>query len=138
MSDWNEAVLQQFHDDGGTVERFGRSLVVLHTTGARSGEARANPVMGLADGDGWIVAGTFAGQPVDPAWVHNLRAHPDIDLEVPLADAGIETVAVHATELPEPERTTGWRRFLAAGPGFAEYEKRTERVFPVFRLTRRS
>lgn len=137
MSDWNDAVLQQFRGNDGNVERFGRRLVVMHTIGAKSGAPRENPVMGIADGDGWIVAATFAGQPVDPAWAHNLRAHPDIDLEVALPDSGTETVAVRATELPEPERTAGWQRFLAAAPAFAEYETRTDRVFPIFRLSRR-
>jgi deazaflavin-dependent oxidoreductase (nitroreductase family) len=137
MSNWNDAVLQQFRDNGGFVERFGRRLVVMHTRGAKSGEERLNPVMGLPDGGGWIVAGTFAGQPVHPAWVHNLRAHPDIELEVALPDEGTETVAVHAAEVPEPERSELWQRFLDASPGFAEYEKKTDRAFPIFRMTRR-
>ena len=137
MTNWNDAILQQFHDNAGTVERFGRRLVVLHTVGAKSGEPRVNPVMGLPDGDDWLVAATFAGQPVDPAWAHNLRARPDIDIEVPLPETGIETVAAHATELPEPERSTQWQRFVAASPGFAEYEKKTDRPFPIFRLSPR-
>ena len=137
MSDWNDNVLRQFHDNGGTVERFGRNLVVMHTRGAKSGEPRVNPVMGIADGDGWIVAATFAGQPVDPAWAHNLRAHPDIDLEVALPETGTETVAVHATELPETERAAAWERFLEASPGFGDYEKKTDRRFPIFRFSPR-
>jgi deazaflavin-dependent oxidoreductase (nitroreductase family) len=137
MSNWNDAILQQFHENDGTVERFGRSLVVMHTTGAKSGETRVNPVMGIADGDGWLVAATFAGQPVDPAWAHNLRAHPDIDLEVALPGSGTEKVAVHATELPEPERTAAWTRFTDASEGFKSYEAKTDRVFPIFRFTRR-
>jgi deazaflavin-dependent oxidoreductase (nitroreductase family) len=137
MSNWNDAILQQFHDNGGTVERFGRSLVVMHTIGARSGEPRVNPVMGIADGDGWLVAATFAGQPVDPAWAYNLRTHPDIDLEVALPGSGTETVPVHAIELPEPERTAAWARFTDASEGFKSYEAKTDRVFPVFRFSRR-
>jgi deazaflavin-dependent oxidoreductase (nitroreductase family) len=137
MSNWNDTVLQQFHDNGGFVERFGRRLVVLHTIGARSGAPRQNPVMGLPEGDGWIVAATFAGQPVDPAWAHNLRAHPDIDVEVALPDSGIEKHAVHATEVAEPERSELWKRFLAASPGFASYEEKTDRAFPIFHLTPR-
>jgi deazaflavin-dependent oxidoreductase (nitroreductase family) len=136
VSDWNDGILRDFHDHGGTVERFGRSLIVLHTRGAKSGEPRVNPVMGIPDGDGWIAAATFAGQPVDPAWAHNLRAHPDLEIEVPLPDTGIATVAVQATELPEPERTAAWGRFLAASPGFASYERKTDRRFPIFRFTR--
>jgi len=137
MSGWNDGVLRQFRENDGTVERFGRRLVVMHTRGAKSGEPRVSPVMGVPDGDGWLVAATFAGQPVDPAWAHNLRAHPDIDIEVPLPDAGIERVPVHATELPEPDRSNAWQRFLDAAPGFGEYEKKTDRAFPIFRFSRR-
>lgn len=137
MSNWNDSVLQQFRENDGFVERFGRRLVVLHTIGARSGHPRENPVMGLPEGDGWIVAATFAGQPVDPAWAHNLRAHPDIDVEVPSPEAGVEKIAVHATEVAEPERSELWKRFLDASPGFATYETKTDRAFPIFHLTPR-
>ncbi|MFW8745275.1 nitroreductase/quinone reductase family protein [Mesorhizobium japonicum] len=138
MTNWNDVVLQEFHDNDGTVQRFGSGLVVLHTIGARSGEARVNPVASLRDGDGWLVAATFAGQPVDPAWAHNLRAHPDLEIETASASGGIETVAVHAVELPEPERTAGWQRFKdELGGTFLDYEAKTDRVFPIFRLSPR-
>jgi deazaflavin-dependent oxidoreductase (nitroreductase family) len=136
VSDGNTQILEAFHANDGTVERFGRRLVLLHTTGAKSGEPRVNPVMGIREDGGWLVAATFAGQPRDPAWAHNLRAHPDIEVEAALPDHGTERVAVHAEELPEPERTAAWQQFLAASPGFAEYEKRTDRRFPIFRLVR--
>ncbi|CAN5162359.1 nitroreductase family deazaflavin-dependent oxidoreductase [soil metagenome] len=133
MSDWNDRVIAEFRENNGTVERFGRTLVIMHTVGAKSGEPRLNPVMGIADGDAWLVAATYAGQPVDPAWAHNLRAHPDLELEVATDDA-TETVAVHAEELPEPARSEAWNRFTAASPGFSDYEAKTDRVFPIFRL----
>jgi deazaflavin-dependent oxidoreductase (nitroreductase family) len=138
MQDWNAQVVQQFRENGGTVERFGRGLVVLHTTGAKSGVERLNPVAALRDGDAWLVAGTYGGQPTDPAWAHNLRAHPDLDIEAALPEGGIETVAVHATDLPEPERSAGWQRFKdEIGGSFLEYETKTERPFPIFRLAPR-
>jgi deazaflavin-dependent oxidoreductase (nitroreductase family) len=101
MSDWNDKIIAEFRENGGTVERFGRSLVVLHTLGAKSGEPRLNPVMGIPEDGAWLVAATYAGQPMDPAWAHNLRAHPDLDLEVPGED-GVDTFAVHAEELRRP------------------------------------
>jgi deazaflavin-dependent oxidoreductase (nitroreductase family) len=137
MTNWNEAVLEEFRTNDGTTERFGRALVVMHTIGATSGEARVIPVMGLADGDAWLVTATAAGAPADPAWAHNLRAHPDIDLEVAGPESGITTVPVHATETPEPERSALWQRFLDAAPGFGAYQEKTDRAFPVFRFTRR-
>jgi deazaflavin-dependent oxidoreductase (nitroreductase family) len=136
MSDWNDKIIAEFRTNGGTVERFGRSLVVMHTLGAKSGEARLNPVMGIPQDGAWLVAATYAGHPSDPAWAHNLRAHPDLDLEVAGAD-GIETVAVHAEELLEPDRGIGWEKFKAASPGFASYEEKTDRAFPIFKLSLR-
>jgi deazaflavin-dependent oxidoreductase (nitroreductase family) len=137
MSDWNDKIIAEFRENNGTVERFGRNLVILHTVGAKSGEPRLNPVMALPEGDGWLVAATYAGEPVDPAWAHNLRAHPDLELEAATADGGTETVAVNAAELPEAPRAEAWKRFLAASPGFASYEEKTDRKFPIYHLTRR-
>lgn len=136
MSDWNDRVIAEFRANGGEVANFGHDLVIMHTIGAKSGEVRLNPVMGIRDGDAWLVTATMAGAPTDPAWAHNLRAHPDLDLEV--AQDGVATpVGVHATELPEPDRTAAWARFTERSAGFRDYETRTDRVFPIFRLARR-
>lgn len=137
MSDWNDKIIAEFRENGGTVQRFGRSLVVMHTLGAKSAQPRENPVMGLSDDGAWLVAATYAGQPVDPAWAHNLRAHPDIELEAANAEGGVDTIAVRAEELPEPERAASWRKFTTASPGFASYEEKTDRKFPIFRLAPR-
>jgi deazaflavin-dependent oxidoreductase (nitroreductase family) len=139
MSDWNDMIIAEFRANGGTVERFGRDLVIMHTLGAKSGEERLNPVMGIPEDGAWLVAATAAGHPSDPAWAHNLRAHPDLDVEVAGADGidGIDTVAVHAEELPEPARSIGWEKFKAASPGFASYEEKTDREFPIFKLSPR-
>ncbi|CAN5468522.1 nitroreductase family deazaflavin-dependent oxidoreductase [soil metagenome] len=136
MSDWNDKIIAEFRENGGTVERFGRSLVVLHTLGARSGEERLNPAMGIAEDGAWLVAATSGGRSVDPGWAHNLRAHPDLDIEVAGAN-GVYTVAVRSEELPEPARSAGWEKFKVASPGFASYEEKTDRVFPIFKLSPR-
>ncbi len=136
MSDWNDRVIAEFRATGGEVAQFGRDLVIMHTIGAKSGEERLNPVMGIRDGDAWLVTATMAGAPTDPAWAHNLRAHPDLDLEV-AEDDGAATVRVHATELPEPARSEAWERFTERSAGFRDYATRTDRVFPIFRLARR-
>ena len=136
MSDWNDKVIAEFRANGGTTTQFGRHLVVMHTRGAKSGEERLNPVMGFRDGDSWLVAASYAGQPVDPAWAHNLRAYPELDVEAATEETtGTETVTVRATELPKPERDAAWVDIVAQAPGFADYEKKTDRVIPVFRLT---
>ena len=81
MSDWNDMIIAEFRANGGTVERFGRDLVIMHTLGAKSGEERLNPVMGIPEDGAWLVAATAAGHPSDPAWAHNLRAQ-DIGLQL--------------------------------------------------------
>lgn len=138
MSDFNELVLAEFREKNGIVTEvapFGESLVVLHTIGAKSGQERLNPVMGLPDGDdAWLVAASKAGAPDNPDWYHNLLAHPEITLETGDGTT-IRTVSVRATDLQGAERDAAWERFKAASDGFREYEERTSRTIPVVRLS---
>jgi deazaflavin-dependent oxidoreductase (nitroreductase family) len=132
--DWNERIIEEFRANGGSVDNFGRSLVLLHHVGAKSGTERVSPVMGIPDGDdAWLIAASKAGAPEHPAWFHNLVAHPDVEIETP--DEG--TVPVRAEVLAGDERDRGWARFTAASDGFRQYEQRTSRTIPVVRLTRR-
>ena len=133
MADWNQQVIETFRANGGEVPQFGRRLVLLHHTGARSGAERISPVMGFPTDDGWLVVASKAGTPENPAWYHNLLAHPQTRIETP--DDGV--VEVTATELDPDERDVAWGRITTQAPGFADYEQRTTRVIPVLRLTRR-
>jgi deazaflavin-dependent oxidoreductase (nitroreductase family) len=137
VTSWNDTIMQEFRDNAGTTQMFGRDLVVLHTVGAKSGEARPTPLRAVRDGATWLVTATAGGAPKDPAWAHNLRANPDLDIEHAAPDGGIETAHVRATETPEPERTELYPRFIAAQQSFAEYQEKTDRKFPVFRLALR-
>ena len=128
---FNDPIIAEFRASGGTVSRFGRSLVLLHHRGARSGIERITPVMGIQDAGTWLIAASKAGADDNPAWYHNLIAHPDVQIETP--DDG--TVQVRASELTGVERDNGWARFTAASPGFRAYEERTTRTIPVLRLT---
>jgi deazaflavin-dependent oxidoreductase (nitroreductase family) len=131
--DWNERIIEQFRSDGGHVDNFGTGLVLLHHIGAKSGTERVSPVMGLPEGDdAWLIAASKGGAPENPAWFHNLAAHPDVEIETPDG-----TVAVHAEVLEGAERDRGWARFTAASDGFRQYEQRTSRTIPVVRLSRR-
>ncbi|SEJ35368.1 nitroreductase family deazaflavin-dependent oxidoreductase [Demequina mangrovi] len=131
--DWNQRVIDSFRAHEGYVEGFGRRLVLLHHRGARSGTMRISPVMTFAaDDGGWLVAASKGGAPENPAWFHNLKAHPDIVIEVP----GEGEVAVHVEELTGEARDAAWARF-AAHQGFASYQERTARTIPVLHLTRR-
>ena len=139
MSDWNDKVIAEFRDNGGKVGGTfeGAPLLLLRTTGAKSGEPRVSPIMFLAEDDGWAVFASYAGLDVNPAWFHNLRAHPDADIEVSDGSGGVETVPVHARELPPEERAPVWEEQKRRYPGFAEYEQKTDRVIPVVLLTKR-
>ena len=136
MSDWNQNIIDEFRTHGGFVATngFGKGLVLLHHRGAKSGTARTNPVAAIRESDDtWLVAASKGGAPTNPAWFHNLLAHPDVAIETP--DDG--TVEVHAANLEGAERDAGWERFKQRSEGFRSYEQRTSRVIPVLRLTRR-
>lgn len=130
---YNDRIIDEFRANGGVVENYGSDLVLLHTVGARSGAARVSPVLGIADGDGWLVIASAAGSPKHPAWYFNIVAQPLISVETP---AG--AVDVLATELEGAERESAWQSFLARSSGFAAYRERSEgRDFPILRLTPR-
>jgi deazaflavin-dependent oxidoreductase (nitroreductase family) len=136
MTDFNATIIDEFRSNGGHVETagFGDNLLILHTVGAKSGKVREVPLFALPDGDAWLVVGSAAGSPKDPAWVHNLRAHRQIDVEKPGAE-GVETVSVSVGEVGDDEWAQTWERFTTASSGFKDYEKTAEgRRFPIFRL----
>ncbi|MCH1866187.1 nitroreductase/quinone reductase family protein [Nocardioides sp. CFH 31398] len=136
MSDFNSQVIAEFRQNDGTVTTagFGRSLILVHHVGARSGTERVTPLVPVRDSeDTWLVAASKAGAPDNPAWYHNLLAHPDVTIETP--DDGV--VDVHVTELTGDDRDTAWRKFTDMSDGFRSYEERTTRTIPVLALTRR-
>ncbi|NHI16517.1 nitroreductase family deazaflavin-dependent oxidoreductase [Microbacterium sp. CBS5P-1] len=133
MQDRNERIIEEFRAHDGTVATggFGRNLVLLHHVGARSGAERVTPVMALRPGEGvWLIAASKAGAPEQPAWFHNLLAHPEVLIEEP----GRGTIAVIAEALEGAQRDQAWRLFTEASDAFLGYEKRTDRVIPVFVL----
>jgi deazaflavin-dependent oxidoreductase (nitroreductase family) len=133
MSDFNQQIIDEFRANGGTVETmgFGRSLVLVHALGAKSGQERINPVANILQPDGSrLIAASKGGAPDNPAWYHNLLAHPDVTIETP---DGVEKV--HVTELQGEERDAGWKQFTQMSDGFKSYESKTDRVIPVLRLT---
>ena len=136
MSDWNQNIIDEFRANGGTVATmgFGRRLVLLHHTGARTRTQRVAPLAALRpDADTWWIAASKGGAPDNPDWFHNLKAHPDVVIETP--DDGI--VAVRARVLEGAERDAAWAEFTAMSEGFRSYEQKTTRVIPVVELARR-
>ena len=134
-ANWNESVIEEFRANQGKVGgRFeGRTLLLLHHTGAKSGEARINPLACVRDGANLIIIASKGGAPTNPAWLHNLKAHPDVTVEV-----GTETRPVRARIVTEePERSQLYAKMVAVFPGFADYEKNTTRKIPVVVLSPR-
>lgn len=135
MSSWNERVIAEFHDNDGVTGRWGRSLVVMHTVGAKTGAERLAPVMGFRNERGWFVVASKGGGPDNPGWYYNLLAHPSFDVEALIGD-GIQTVAVTARELDGDEYDAAWAQIVAKVAAFAEYAKNTPRKLPIFLLDR--
>ncbi|HEX5188220.1 MAG TPA: nitroreductase family deazaflavin-dependent oxidoreductase [Streptosporangiaceae bacterium] len=125
---WNAKIIEEFRANGGKVggQFEGAPLLLLHTTGARSGEERVNPVMYRTDGDRLIVFASKAGADTNPDWFHNLRAHPHVTVEV-----GTQTRVAIARLADDAERTRLWEAQKREWPGFAGYEQRTARQIPV-------
>jgi deazaflavin-dependent oxidoreductase (nitroreductase family) len=129
----NSDIIDEFRANGGKVGGpfEGATLLLLHTTGAKSGKKRINPVMTF-DFDGkLLIVGSYAGADVDPAWLHNLRAHPDAHIEI-----GTDAYDVRARELPADERDAVYPRIVEQAPGFGGYQSKTDRIIPVIELQR--
>ena len=128
--DFNTQVIEDFHANEGRVGGMfeGTPVLLLHHTGARSGKARVNPLVYQNDDGRYVVFASKAGAPTNPDWYHNLKAHPNVTIEV-----GTDTIDVVASEArgEERERLTQPER----APQFAEYQRKTDRVIPVIMLT---
>jgi deazaflavin-dependent oxidoreductase (nitroreductase family) len=134
MNDWNRQTIEAFRANGGKVGGVweGRPLLLLTTTGAKSGQRRTTPVMYLPDGDRLLVFATKAGAPTNPAWYHNLKAYPEVTVEV-----GTETYEATATSLTGDERDRLYAKQASLYPQFADYQEKTARTIPVIALERR-
>ena len=134
MSEWNDKVIAEFRAHEGRVggQFEGAPLLLLHSTGAKSGQERVSPMMYQAVGDDFAVFASKAGADTNPDWFYNLIAHPEARIEV-----GTETLDVTARELDAKEREPIWEEQKARYPGFADYETKTDRVIPVVLLVRR-
>ena len=133
MTDFNAQIIEEFRANGGKVggQFEGAPLLLLHSTGAKSGQERVNPMMYQADGDRFAVFASRGGSPTNPDWYHNLVAHPEATIEV-----GEETIPVVARVAEGDERERIWERQKREWPGFADYERRTTRQIPVIILER--
>jgi deazaflavin-dependent oxidoreductase (nitroreductase family) len=139
MTDWDpeaftRSLIEDMRAHGGrptTGFLAGKALLVLTSTGAKTGEPRTAIVTYHMDGDRYVVAASKSGSPENPAWYHNLVAHPDATIEVDNA-----TFPIRATEATGAERDRLWNDHVAAHPEFGEYPSKTDRIIPVLLIER--
>jgi deazaflavin-dependent oxidoreductase (nitroreductase family) len=131
-ADFNAQIIEEFRANEGRVGGMfeGATLLLLHHTGAKSGKSRTNPLGYLSDKGRYVIFASKAGAPTNPDWYHNLKADPNVTIEV-----GTDTIQVVASEATGDERDRLYRTQAERVPQFAEYEKQTERVIPVIVLT---
>jgi deazaflavin-dependent oxidoreductase (nitroreductase family) len=135
MEDFNKAIIEEFRSHGGKVGGpfEGTPVLLLTTTGARTGQQRTTPVVYLPDGERMIIFASKAGAPENPGWYHNLAANPTVTVEV-----GSETVEAEASVLEGEERDRLFQQQADLHPQFHEYAERTTRQIPVVELRRRA
>jgi deazaflavin-dependent oxidoreductase (nitroreductase family) len=130
--DFNSRVIEEFRANDGRVGGPFDSmpLLLLHHTGARSGTERVNPLAYLRDGDRYVIFASKGGAPTNPDWYHNLRAHPEVTIEV-----GDQTMKAVASEATGEERERLFQAQAERSEQFGEYQRNTDRMIPVIALT---
>lgn len=133
MSDWNAQIIEEFRANQGVMSGpfEGQPLLILHTTGRKTGKDVVTPLVYLPDGDRMIVFASAAGSHTHPQWFRNLEANPSVTVEL-----GTETFPATATVITGEERDALYARQVEAMPQFAEYQKDNPRVIPAIALTR--
>jgi deazaflavin-dependent oxidoreductase (nitroreductase family) len=128
VNDFNSQIIEEFRANDGKVGGpfEGAPLLLLHTTGAKSGSERINPMMYRPLDGGYAVFASKAGAPTNPDWYHNLVAHPSVQAEI-----GSQTLSLTARVAAGDERERIWTAHKADNPGFADYETKTTRQIPV-------
>jgi deazaflavin-dependent oxidoreductase (nitroreductase family) len=135
MSDFNTSVIEEFRSNGGKVGGYfeGKDVVLLTSTGAKSGQPRLNPLVYVTDAGKYVLIASKGGAPTNPDWYHNLKSNPTVTLEI-----GTESFQGTATEVTGDERDRLYAKMVEVMPGFADYERATTRKIPVFTVARDS
>lgn len=130
---FNQQVIEEFRANEGKVGGpfAGAPMVLLTTTGAKSGKERTTPLVYTSDGSRLIIIASAAGADTHPAWYHNLLANPNVTLEV-----GTERFPARASVPAEPERSRLYAQMASTMPGFNAYQEKTSRIIPVVTLDR--
>jgi deazaflavin-dependent oxidoreductase (nitroreductase family) len=134
LNERNKKIIDEFRANDGKVGGpfEGKTLLLLHTKGAKSQQERVNPVACIKDGDRLAVIASKGGAPTNPDWYYNVVANPQVSVEV-----GTEKFDARASVAEEPERTRLYNKMVEMMPGFDDYRRKTTRVIPVIVLTRK-
>ena len=132
VNDRNKNIIDEFRANDGKVGGWfeGKTLLLLHTKGAKSQQERINPTAYVRDSDRLVVIASKGGAPTHPDWYYNVVANPLVTVEV-----GTDEFQARATVTEEPERTRLYNQMAEMMPGFNEYRTKTTRVIPVIVLT---
>jgi deazaflavin-dependent oxidoreductase (nitroreductase family) len=135
MNDFNAQVIEEFRANGGTAGGVfeGMPLVLVHNVGAKSGTEYVTPLVYLGEDGRTFIFASKGGADSNPGWFHNLKANPEISIEI-----GSDTVDVVAVELTGSERDRIYEAQKAKQPQFAEYEAKADRTIPVIELAPKS
>lgn len=130
--DWVRKQVELYESSGGTkgttLRDTGLPVIIVTHVGQKTGAVRKTPLMRVKDGDRYVLVGSQGGAPKDPAWVHNLRVNPKVEIR----DATVvQPMRVHEVE-DDGERSRLWKLSVAAYPPYADYQQRTSRRIPVF------
>jgi deazaflavin-dependent oxidoreductase (nitroreductase family) len=133
MSDMNKQVIEEFRANDGKVGGYfaNSTLLLLHTTGAKSGKERINPLVTFEDSDRLVIVASKGGAPSHPDWYHNIVANPEVEVEY-----GPEKFQAQAAVASEPERTELYEKMEGHFAAFSEYKEKAGRVIPVVTLSR--
>ena len=135
VNDWNNRIIDEFHANKGKVGGpfEGATLLLLTTTGAKSGQKRTTPLAYLQEGERIYIFASKAGAPTNPDWYYNLVAHLSATVEI-----GTETFQARAVEIKGEERDQIFAKQVQRMPGFGDYEQKTARKIPVMELQRQN
>jgi deazaflavin-dependent oxidoreductase (nitroreductase family) len=134
-NDFNDKVIEEFRANGGSAGGMfeGKPLLLLHNVGAKSGQEYVTPLVYLGEDGRTFIFASKGGAPQHPGWFHNLKANPEVSVEI-----GSDTVAAVAEEVTGEERDRIYQVQKEQQPQFAEYEANTDRKIPVIELKTKS
>jgi deazaflavin-dependent oxidoreductase (nitroreductase family) len=135
---WNQKTIDEFHAKHGLgVGMWGDHVLLMTARGAKSGESITTPLVYSREGNHYVIVASKGGAPMNPTWFHNIKAHPEVDVEVAKPAGGVEKFKARARVIEDRgERDRLFQEMCKIWPSYADYQKKTERLIPVIVLER--